>query len=231
MLYPVGKGMAADRYPLAVGRAMASVTMRIPAGWADGLAGCGFAIEEAFYTPQEVSELREDLLRVKRAGLFRPAGIGRGAVFQLSAEIRSDEIYWWDKGRLPRVQQHLHDRLEDYRLMLNREFFLGLQGFDIHYACYEPGRFYRKHLDSFRRGNRRVVSFVSYLNEDWSEADGGELRIYAPEDEFEPVGGRPVAQVLPRAGTAVTFMSDQVPHEVLPARRARYSVTGWFYRS
>jgi SM-20-related protein len=37
--------------------------------------------------------------------------------------------------------------------------------------------------------------------------------------------------VLPEGGTLVCFLSDRFHHEVLPARRERLSVTGWFTRS
>ena len=36
--------------------------------------------------------------------------------------------------------------------------------------------------------------------------------------------------VLPRGGTLVVFLSDRFPHEVLPARRERLSLAGWFRR-
>ncbi|MDQ6997923.1 MAG: 2OG-Fe(II) oxygenase [Mariprofundus sp.] len=35
-------------------------------------------------------------------------------------------------------------------------------------------------------------------------------------------------QVMPQAGRLVTFISEQFPHEVLPASRDRLSLTGWF---
>ncbi|MGB2150512.1 MAG: 2OG-Fe(II) oxygenase, partial [Cobetia amphilecti] len=35
----------------------------------------------------------------------------------------------------------------------------------------------------------------------------------------------------PEAGTFVCFLSEQIPHEVLPTHQARASVTGWFRRN
>jgi SM-20-related protein len=66
---------------------------------------------------------------------------------------------------------------------------------------------------------------VLYLNEAWTEADGGLLRLYerdAPD--------RLAATVLPRAGTLACFMSDTIWHEVTETGRERLSVTGWFRR-
>ena len=60
-----------------------------------------------------------------------------------------------------------------------------------------------------------------YLNEDWTSADGGALRMY--DDER-------VREVLPVAGTLVCFLSDRFEHEVLPATRERLAVTGWIRR-
>jgi SM-20-related protein len=36
--------------------------------------------------------------------------------------------------------------------------------------------------------------------------------------------------VAPVGGTLVAFLSERFHHEVLPARRERYSLTGWFTR-
>jgi SM-20-related protein len=35
-------------------------------------------------------------------------------------------------------------------------------------------------------------------------------------------------KVVPLMGTLVTFLSEEFPHEVLPAARDRYSIAGWF---
>ena len=45
-----------------------------------------------------------------------------------------------------------------------------------------------------------------------------------------PVDGRAAVDVQPEAGTLVLFRSADLPHEVLPARRERWSVAGWFRR-
>ena len=77
---------------------------------------------------------------------------------------------------------------------------------------------YKRHLDRFRNDERRKFSVVTYLNEEWTEADGGTLVLYPDGREI---------RVLPEWGTTVVFKSDLLEHEVLPANRARYSVTGW----
>jgi len=49
------------------------------------------------------------------------------------------------------------------------------------------------------------------------------LRIYTDPDD--PQYGE---DILPLGGTLVTFLSARFLHEVLPARRSRMSITGWF---
>ena len=70
-----------------------------------------------------------------------------------------------------------------------------------------------------------MLSIVLYLNRAWTSHDGGELVLYGDQ------GDRTGTRVLPLLGTLVVFMSEDFPHEVLPARRDRYSIAGWFRRN
>jgi hypothetical protein len=47
-----------------------------------------------------------------------------------------------------------------------------------------------------------------------------------------PPAARPpgIVDDMARGGTLVVFLSDRFPHEVLPARRERLSLAGWFRR-
>jgi SM-20-related protein len=45
-----------------------------------------------------------------------------------------------------------------------------------------------------------------------------------------PDGQETSHDILPLGGRLVLFLSDLIEHEVLPARRERYSITGWFRR-
>src|SRR5690606_10977514 len=112
---------------------------------------------------------------------------------------------------------------EPLRLACNRELLLGLYEYEGHVTVYPPGRFYRRHVDQFRGAQHRKLSVILYLNDDWAKDDGGELRMYLPDGE-----GERVLDVLPEAGTLVAFLSHEIPHEVLPAKRERLSLTGWF---
>jgi len=102
--------------------------------------------------------------------------------------------------------------------------FLGLVSFEVHYAVYPPGTHYEKHRDRFRTSAERVLTAIVYLNEEWRADDGGSLRIYLSEDCTR------YHDVLPAAGMFVLFRSEMLLHEVLPARRERFSLTGWLRR-
>jgi SM-20-related protein len=115
--------------------------------------------------------------------------------------------------------------MERLRLALNRRLYLGLFGFEAHLACYAPGARYEAHVDRFRSAPQRAVSTTLYLNEGWTAEDGGELRLYLGTNADSPF-----VDVAPLAGTLVVFASERFLHAVLPARRERLSITGWFTR-
>jgi len=155
---------------------------------------------------------------------FKRAGVGREEDHQLNRFVRGDEIFWLEGGN-PAVQAYL-GWMEELRLGLNRRLFLGLFDYECHYAYYDRGTFYKKHLDAFKGSTNRVVSSVLYLTPNWQPRDGGELAIY-PQDTLGE-SAEPLLKVAPRFGQMVLFLSEEFPHEVLTVNRPRYSVTGWF---
>nr|MCU0451697.1 2OG-Fe(II) oxygenase [Bernardetiaceae bacterium] len=151
-------------------------------------------------------------------GNLRAAGIGPGGQRQVDATVRGDQIRWLGAEEPPAVQVFTQraDALVQY---LNQVCYAGLADYEMHYAVYPPGTFYQRHLDRFRSDDRRRFSLICYLNPaDWQPTDGGQLRLYLPTGPLD---------VLPTGGTLVCFKSDWLEHEVLPAHRARYSLTGW----
>ncbi len=165
--------------------------------------------------------LRKEVQILDRTEALRKAGVGRGADLLRDRSVRRDKIAWL-QGVTP-VQAELFEFFESVRLGLNQRLFLGLKRFEAHYATYHEGDFYRRHVDSFQGRASRVVSLVLYLNEDWEQADGGVLQVFNRENDNEVCG-----TVLPREGRMALFMSEEIPHEVLPANRTRYSVACWF---
>lgn len=188
---------------------------------AETLVRRDWAVHEGFLDAERVAALRAEAAALEAAGGFRTSGVGHGAAWR--PEVRGDEIAWITREQAPLVWALSQDELEVLRLAINAHTYLGLHELEAHYAVYPPGAFYARHLDRFREDNQRVVSLVLYLNEAWGAEDGGELQLYPSSAEVR-------VSVAPSGGTLVCFLSERVPHEVLPARRTRYSLAGWFRR-
>ncbi|MDD2906280.1 MAG: 2OG-Fe(II) oxygenase [Sulfurimonas sp.] len=161
---------------------------------------------------QNLCTLAKNLQNFKRAGISLHKTI--------NANARRDKILWLNHDNA--AQSDFLNFTEGLKEFLNRELFIGLSYFESHFAIYGAGDFYEKHYDAFASSKNRVVTVVYYLNENWvSERDGGELVIYDANDAV-------IDKVLPASDTLVVFMSEKFPHEVLEAKRERYSIAGWF---
>lgn len=185
---------------------------------ADGLAESGFAIVNNFLTPLEVSAILNLGSFTNHAASFRKAAIGKNQEKQINESVRGDYIQWIDKKTAPPELLVYLDRLDALAQFLNRSLFLTLKDAEVHLTVYPIGSFYKRHLDQFRKDDHRILSVICYLNENWMTDDGGQLRLFL---------GNETLDVQPTAGTLVCFRSDQLEHEVLPARRERLSLTGW----
>ena len=189
--------------------------------WLSALAERGWAVREGVAAPALTEALAEEARRLHAAGELSRAGVGRDGDHMLDRSVRRDKTLWLDGSTLAQVQ--FLELMETIRSEINRSLYLGLFSYEAHFATYEPGAFYARHVDGFRGARNRVVSTVFYLNPDWREEEGGALAIYGSEEEEEAA-----AFVLPEAGRLAVFLSEDIPHEVLIARRNRYSIAGWF---
>ena len=187
----------------------------------DDLAAQGWSHREQFLPQALTRELAAECRKRARSGELSAAGVGRGNAQQVQEGIRGDHIQWLEPGQSEASDRYL-ELMDELRLALNRALFLGLEDFECHFALYAPGAYYQRHLDRFRDDDRRTVSAVFYLNEDWLAGQGGGLRLY--------LAGGAEHDVPPQAGTLALFLSADMPHEVLPATRERLSLTGWFRR-
>jgi SM-20-related protein len=183
------------------------------------LGAAGFAVRDHYLRPLEVGALL-DCAHVRRArGEFSAARVGAAATLQRDPAVRGDRTCWLNEPLFP-AERSLLLELEQLRLQLNRDLFLGLFELESHYAWYPPGAGYVRHVDQpHGRGDRRL-SLILYLNENWDEHAGGELQI------FELSGAE--RRIAPIAGRLVCFLSEGREHAVLPAHRDRFSVAGWF---
>ena len=185
----------------------------------------GWCVTENFLSPLLIAQLRHETKQLWRKGRFRHAGVGRGDSFEINPRLRTDHVLWLDSANVSGAQQKYFDTVEQLRLAINRELFLGLLQFEAHIALYPKGSFYKKHLDQFRGIGDRTVSVILYLNKDWRQEHGGQLRLYTDHRNPEFY-----IDILPQGGTLVSFLSARYLHEVLPANRPRKSITGWFSR-
>lgn len=155
---------------------------------------------------------------------YKPAAVGRGESQIADRQIRSDEIHWIDgNGEAESAWLNWTSELQQY---LNRHLFLGLFSFESHFSHYSTGDFYEKHRDAFKGQANRMLSVVTYLNENWQAESGGELLVYGDVEKGEE--NNVIHTVTPEISTLVVFLSEQFPHEVLPAKQDRYSIAGWF---
>lgn len=185
---------------------------------ADGLADKGYAEVDNFLSQQEVQailatdDFKNGLLQ------FKKAGIGKSQEKQINESIRGDYIQWIDGGTTQKAVEVYLNRLRQLMEFVNRTLYLSLKDLEVHRTIYPIGSFYKRHLDQFKKDDRRKLSVICYLNTDWKESEGGQLRIYLPNGSTD---------IFPLAGRLVCFRSDLLEHEVLPATRERLSLTGW----
>ena len=191
------------------------------------LAETGWCTLPGFLPDELVLALAQDAQALYQSGQFRPAATGQGTQREVRAGLRDDAIAWLEDNPASAAQREYLSRMEELRLAANRELQLGLFDLEAHFARYPAGTRYQKHLDTFQQDSRRTLSVVCYLNADWQETEGGQLRIYLDEDGADE--NRHV-DILPEGGTLACFLSHRFAHEVLPASRQRLSLTGWFRR-
>lgn len=175
-------------------------------------------IAEHFLTPELASHLKQNLLDLNHRNALVTAGIGNSDKLLYDGAIRSDSIYWLDKKHNNVFENEFFTKIEAFILYLNESCYTGITGYEFHYALYEKGDFYLKHLDQFKNNPSRKYSMISYLNSNWQEVDGGELLIHQLNNN---------QKISPTQGKTVFFKSDELVHEVLVTQNTRMSITGW----
>ncbi|BFM20333.1 2OG-Fe(II) oxygenase [Gilvimarinus japonicus] len=185
---------------------------------ADALVERGYGIVNNLFSRATIASLRAEFDHPECH--FKTAGIGRAEDHTVALDIRGDRICWLDGGS--EASTVFLSAMEQLREAINRRLFMGLFDYESHLAYYPVGTFYKKHVDAFKGRSNRVLSTVLYLNPSWAKEDGGELVLY------NEAGDQVVEHICPEAGRLVVFLSERFPHEVLPARRERYSVAGWY---
>lgn len=178
----------------------------------------GWSLITHYYQEELINSLHHELMSFHLANMLTDAAVGRGDDSIIDQQIRGDKTLWLSNET--HVQSTFLLVMESLRSAMNRRLFLGLFEFECHFALYAPGRFYQKHMDSFKGSTNRLLTTVTYLNKDWQISDGGMLVLYPPKS-------KPVS-ISPEAGSLVIFLSEEIPHEVEVTTRERVSIAGWF---
>jgi SM-20-related protein len=186
----------------------------------DAIAERGWYVGSSIFETDLTHALRVRAIQLRDENRLSHAKIGRGQTRAQDDGIRSDRTAWLDATPTDALECAAVASVNALRERMNATLFLGARSCELHFAHYAPGTFYKTHRDRFADESARVISLVFYLNDDWPEDAGGELVLYNE-------AMNELARVLPRAGTMIAFRSELFPHEVSPATRDRFSLTGW----
>jgi len=150
-------------------------------------------IAENFLSESLSLHLKENLITLYAEQLLKVAGTGNTNVKHDNL-FRSDIIYWLDRGHNNVHENSFFDLMDNFVNFLNETCYTGITGYEFHYTLYEKGSFYKKHLDQFRSNYSRQYSMIMYLNNEWKENDGGELRIHHENkiENISPLNGKSV---------------------------------------
>lgn len=191
--------------------------------WSESLAHHDYVVIDHFIQPDAVAGILEGMKDRYQQRQFKKAGIGHLRDFRQDDQVRGDSILWIEPEQFQEVQTYFLPPINQFVTYLNQRCFLSLQGYEMHYAVYPEGSFYTRHLDQLSDNSNRILTFICYLNQNWTSDDGGALRIYLNSS----LGDETFIDVLPEAGRLVCFKSNLLEHEVLPTKRERFSLTGW----
>ncbi len=189
------------------------------------IAGCmdhQYGVSEDFISAGLARELRQNLITLDQDDRMKKAGIGNNLVKDTGQDKRGDRIFWMDNESEDKPERAFLDQIDAFVRYLNETCYVGISDYEFHYALYDTGSSYQRHVDQFQNNNHRKFSLIHYLNNDWTPEHGGELMIYQ-QNETE--------KILPNIRKAVFFQSDACEHAVSPATRPRMSISGWLKTS
>lgn len=185
--------------------------------WMDLLSEDDYLIIDDFISDELFEKIMLFFYEVEESDRLRKAGIGSMDEFQIDRSIRGDVIYWLDKERDQKLESFFC-LMDELMLALRRYCFLSLSGSEFHIAKYPAGTHYERHLDQFSERSNRQITVLIYLNRNWKDGDGGELKMYVENETY---------LVKPIAKRLLLFKSGSIEHEVLKTNVPRYSLTGW----
>ena len=180
-----------------------------------------YFVRDNFLDPDTAALGRETLLGLYAKGKFEAVGMNPLGT-NIKRELRGDDAMWLDEK--DPAYQPFAPSFERLRRGLNARGRLDLYDYcEVQAARYGGnGERYVTHLDALPSHffKRRVTGIV-YLNPDWRPEHGGALKMHF-DDKTE-------LTVEPLFNRLVVFMSETVPHEVLPTYAPRLAVTRWYF--
>lgn len=171
-----------------------------------------------FISDKLAEQLKNNILALANTHKLKDAGTSNNLIV-VDKEVRSDKIFWLDKKHQNVFETQFLELIESFIKELNSTCFTGITDYEFHYALYDTGSFYTKHLDQFKNNDGRKYTIILYLNNDWQKDDGGELCIHHQNKNDQIIA--------PIGGTCVFFQSNEMLHEVLLTHQPRMSITGW----
>ena len=176
------------------------------------LANQGFVVLDDVFTDKALKALQLE----SGSGEYQQASLTKG---EQITHIRGDKTRWINQECV--FGSHYLASIDQLAKLCNRLLYTGIQHSEAHYAYYPVGLGYQWHQDNPQGRHERILSAVFYLNDDWSDEDGGELSLIDLSDGQH--------HILPKANRLVLFQSDLM-HQVEITNRQRHSIATWMRR-
>ena len=228
------------------------------------LANDGYYTTTNFLPSSMTSLLRSQAIALRNMGRFEQSWSEKidasGKVTRFDKEgVFACEPDGGDYNDAPDLIMYLSVMLQTLPDLLNSqgsEYGLSASSFNAKLAVTSPGgSVYPLHIDNpqgLSAGDTRRLTCILYMNPEYQDGDGGELRIFCgggsstitannTDGSSSSITGETkkrgdVVDITPDGGRMVLFWSDEIPHEVLPTApnanksdemRDRYALTVW----
>ena len=175
-----------------------------------------------FLSADLAGRLQQNLIDLNQACKMQSGGIGNNRVKDFKQNKRGDKICWIENHSKDPAEREFLNQVKSFIEHLNNSCYTRINDYEFHYALYETGSSYKRHLDQFKNNTDRKFSLINYLNTDWKAEEGGALSVFHDDG---------VNRILPNIRKAVFFKSDASEHEVGVATRPRMSISGWLKSS
>jgi len=116
----------------------------------------GYVIVPDFMSSNGLNTCTPYAQQLKPPANGNKAGIGRADQYTTNTAVRQDRIRWLQRDFA--AEASYLGSMDELRLLINYELFMGLFDYECHLAHYPPGAFYRKHVDAFKGRSNRIFN-------------------------------------------------------------------------